>query len=303
MTRANYQRTLCKPVSFSGIGVHGGKEVAVTLRPAPVNHGIKFTRVDLMDRPTLPAHFNMVVDTSQATVIGFNGYIVSTIEHLMATFSGLGIDNAIVELDGHEMPIMDGSAGPFTEMILDAGICQQEGPRCYFVIKEPIELKENGKFVGLYPYPGFKITYTIDYDHPLIGNQTVSVDIDEATFAKDISWARTFGFLQEYEYMKYYGLALGGSLDNVLVIDEEEVVNPEGLRYTDEFVRHKILDCIGDFSLLGMPIQGHIKAVKSGHAFNHQFLNTFFRSKSSWETITHHSPAGPISPSPKQLAI
>jgi UDP-3-O-[3-hydroxymyristoyl] N-acetylglucosamine deacetylase len=224
------------------------------------------------------------VDTSLATVIGINGFIVSTIEHLMASFTGLSIDNAIVELDAYEVPIMDGSAEPFTSLIKSAGIIEQLGSRCFFVIKEPIELEENGKFVGVYPYSSFKITCTIDYDHPLIKKQSYSVNLSSQIFESEICRARTFGFLKELEYMQQYGLAKGGSLENAVVIDKDDIINQEGLRYQNEFVRHKILDCLGDFSLLGMPILGHVKINKSGHAFNHAFLKEFFERKESWET-------------------
>lgn len=280
------QRTVARPFSCSGVGVHSGKKANLTIKPAPSNHGIKFIRTDLPDSPSISAHFNMVVDTSQATVIGYDGYIISTIEHLMATFAGLSIDNALVELDTYEMPIMDGSAGTFTSLIKEAGIEEQAAPRYYFVVKKPIELKKDGKSVGVYPCSTYKITCTIEYDHTLINRQVYSVDVSEQVFEREISRARTFGFLHDYEYLKYYGLARGVSLENVVVIDKHDVVNDDGLRYQDEFVRHKILDCIGDFSLLGMPILGHVVVSKSGHAFNHAFLKEFFAQKESWETST-----------------
>jgi len=280
------QRTLASSVSCSGVGVHSGKTVNLNLHPAPANHGIKFVRTDLLDCPGISAHFNMVVDTSLATVIGYEGFIVSTIEHLMAAFSGLSVDNALVEIDAYEMPIMDGSAGPFSELILSAGICTQESPRCYFRVQEPIEIKKDGKFVGVYPADNYRITSTIEFDHPLIGKQSCSVDISEKTFSEDVSRARTFGFLNEYEMLKKFGLARGGSLENAVVIAEDHVMNPDGLRYPDEFVRHKLLDCIGDFSLIGMPIIGHVVVDKSGHAFNHAFLEKFFSEKSHWQTCT-----------------
>jgi len=270
------------------VGVHSGKKVNLTIKPAPVNHGIKFVRTDLTDKPSVSAHFNMVVDTSLATVIGCDGFIVSTIEHLMATFAGFSIDNAIVELDAYELPIMDGSAGPFISYIKTAGIEEQLGPRYFFVVKEPIELKEDGKFVGIYPASKFKITCTIYYDHPLIKEQSYSIDVSDQVFEKEICRARTFGFLQEIEYLKKYGFARGGSLDNVIVLDEKGILNKNGLRFPDEFVRHKILDCIGDFSLLGMPVLGHIIVNKSGHSFNHAFLKKFFENKKSWETRIIH---------------
>ncbi len=280
------QRTLAKPVSCSGMGVHSGKQVNLTIKPAPINHGIKFKRADLPDSPVISAHFNMVVDTSLATVLGYNGFIVSTIEHLMASFFGLSIDNALVEIDAYELPIMDGSAGPFTAVLKSAGIIEQPGPRCFFVVKEPIALRENGKSVCIYPDAGFRISYTIEFNHPLIQKQTYSLEVGEQAFEREISAARTFGFLQEIEYLKRYGFARGGSLDNAVVIGPDDIMNGDGLRYPDEFVRHKILDCIGDFSLLGMPVLGHVVAEKSGHAFNHAFLKAFMNQKDSWETLT-----------------
>lgn len=303
MAIPTYQRTLGKDVSFSGVGLHSGKTVRLTLKPAPVNHGIKFVRKDLPDDPTIPARFNCVVDTSLATVIGSDGVIVSTIEHLMACLGGLSIDNVIVELDSYEVPVMDGSAGPFTRMIMAAGIQKQEAPRHFFVLKEPIELKQDGKFVGAYPDTTFKITCNIDFEHPLIRKQSCSIEVEDHTFEREISSARTFGFLQEVEYMKRYGLARGGSLDNALVIDDNDILNKDGLRYRDEFVRHKLLDCIGDFSLLGMPILAHIVTIKSGHAFNHAFLEKFFRHKASWQTLTLSESAELIPKTAKSLAI
>jgi len=297
------QKTVAQPVSCSGVGVHSGKKVNLTIKPAQSNHGIKFIRTDLLDCPCISAHFNMVVDTSLATVIGYEGFIVSTIEHLMASFAGLSIDNALVEIDSYEMPIMDGSAGPFTSMIRSAGIREQDAPRYFFVVKKPIELKENGKMVGIYPCSTYKITCTIEYDHSLIKKQSYSVDLSDRVFEREICRARTYGFLHEYEYLKKYGLARGVSLDNVVVIDSKDVINKDGLRYKDEFVRHKILDCIGDFSLLGMPILGHVVVSKSGHAFNHAFLKEFFSQKESWETRTINTENELPSYQPKLLAI
>lgn len=287
------QKTISKPVSCSGIGVHSGKKVNLTIKPAPLNHGIKFVRIDLQGTPEIPALFNSVVDTSLATVIGRNGVIVSTIEHLMASFAGLSIDNAIVELDAYEMPIMDGSASLFTELIKKAVIRELSGPKYCFVIKKPIEVKDNGKSVGAYPSGNFKITCSIEYEHPLINKQSYSIDISDQEFENEISKARTFGFLQDFEVMKQHGLARGGSLENAVVIDKNDVLNKDGLRYDDEFVRHKVLDCMGDFSLLGMPILGHIVTHKSGHAFNHIFLREFFEQKDSWETCLTPDPEEP----------
>ena len=297
------QCTVGEPVSCSGVGMHSGKRVKMTIHPAPVNHGIKFLRRDLPDNPCVAAHFNLVVDTSLATVIGNDGFIVSTIEHLMASFAGLGVDNALVELNAYEVPIMDGSAQTFTDLIKRAGIRRQPGNKYCFIITKPIELSRDEKFVAVYPDWEPRISYTIDFDHPMIGRQSLSVALTNGAFENEICWARTFGFLNEIEYLKKYGFAKGGSLDNVVVVDAQTVMNADGLRSPDEFVRHKILDCIGDFSLLGMPIIGHIKISKSGHAFNHAFLREFFARKDAWHTALSHELLQQLRPPLKNLAI
>jgi UDP-3-O-[3-hydroxymyristoyl] N-acetylglucosamine deacetylase len=227
------QRTLEQTATCSGIGLHSGKTVNLAIKPAPINHGIKFIRTDHQDHPSITAHFNRVVDTSLATVIGSDGCIVSTIEHLMASFAGLSIDNAKVELDAYEVPVMDGSAGPFTELIKAVGIKEQAAARHFFVIKEPIILEENSKSVAVYPEDTFKITCSIEFDHPLIGKQSYSIEISDDVFESEISRARTFGFLHEVEYLKRYGLARGGSLENAVVIDKHQILNEDGLRYPD----------------------------------------------------------------------
>lgn len=278
------QRTVAKPVTCSGVGLHSGKPVTLKIKPAPVNHGIQFKRTDLQDSPSIPALFSRVVDTSLATVLGHEGFIVSTVEHLMASLAGLSIDNALVELDAYEVPVMDGSAGEFAAMLIEAGVRCQDGPRYAFLIKKPIALEKDGKSVTLYPSRDFEITYTIDFDHPLVQRQSRSLKLSDETFLQDISKARTFGFLEDMEYLKRYGFAKGGSLENAVVLDNQGILNEGGLRYADEFVRHKILDSIGDFSLLGMPVLGHIVIHKSGHSFNHAFLKNFFSQKTSWET-------------------
>jgi UDP-3-O-[3-hydroxymyristoyl] N-acetylglucosamine deacetylase len=303
MTLPTHQRTIAKVVSCTGIGLHSGKTVNLTLKSAPVNHGIRFVRKDLPDNPTVSARFNCVVDTSLATVIGSDGVIVATIEHLMACLAGLSIDNIIVELDSYEVPVMDGSAGPFAQMIMEAGIQEQDAPRHFFVLKEPIELAQDGKFVRAYPDSTFKITCNIEFEHPLIRKQSCSIEVLDDIFEREISRARTFGFLHEVEYMKHYGLARGGSLDNAVVINENTILNKGGLRYQDEFVRHKLLDCIGDFSLLGMPILAHIVTSKSGHALNHAFLKRFFNNKESWRTQTLANPSKAPRKMAKSLAI
>ena len=286
MNDHHLQKTINKSVTCSGIGVHSGKKVSLKINPAPVNHGIKFIRTDLPNRPAIAARFNKVVDTSQATVIGSEGLIISTPEHLMASFVGLGIDNAEVEVDAYELPIMDGSAGPFVRMLKTAGLNIQSSPRYYFYITKPIELVDEGKFVGIYPASHFEITCTIEFDHPLIQTQTHSIIITAESFETEIANARTFGFWYEEDYMRKYGLAKGASLDNSVIVDRDSVRNEGGLRYPDEFVRHKLLDCVGDFSLLGLPIMGHVVAKRSGHSFNHAFLQTFFSQKDAWQTCT-----------------
>jgi UDP-3-O-[3-hydroxymyristoyl] N-acetylglucosamine deacetylase len=278
------QRTIAKSVTCKGMGIHSGREVSLTIKPASANHGIKFKRTDLLDSPSIPAHFNLVVDTSLATVIGHDGFIVSTIEHLMAAFASLAIENALVEVDAYELPIMDGSAYPFTQLLSEAGIAELERPRYFFKVTKPLELKENGRSVSIHPWPTYRLTCSIEYEHPLIQHQTCSIDLDGETFVEEVSKARTFGFFSDYEQLKRFGLSQGCSLDNVLVVKGTEILNPDGLRYSDEFVRHKLLDCIGDFSLLGMPILGHVVAHKSGHAFNHLFLEKFLEQKDAWET-------------------
>ena len=226
MTLHLKQRTLARPVSCTGVGVHSGREVSLAIRPAPVNHGIRFIRTDLLNSPSISALFNMVVDTSLATVIGYDGFIVSTIEHLMASFYGLSIDNALVEINDYEVPIMDGSAAPFAAMIREAGVVEQDAPRFFFVINSPIELSENGKSVGLYPDETTRISYQIEFDHPLIQKQALSFSVTEDYFETQISKARTFGFLKEYELLKQYGLGRGASLDNTVVMDEGRRFEP-----------------------------------------------------------------------------
>ena len=286
MQMSIYQKTLVKPVKRAGTGLHSGKQVHLTFKPAPPNHGIKFKRTDLPNTPVIPALFRTVVDTKGlATVIGDEGAIVSTVEHLMAGLTGMGVDNVLIELDAHEVPIMDGSAAAFAEMIQEAGIVEQTSPRFCFIVKEPIEITDGDRFAGVYPLDAFKITCTIEFQHPAIGKQVLSIEVNEQSFAQEICSARTFCHFHEIELMKKDGLALGGSLENAIVLDDQSVMNPDGLRFQDEFVRHKILDCIGDFSLLGMPFLGHMVVKKSGHAFNHLFLTEFFRRKKSWETL------------------
>jgi len=278
------QTTLAQNVALSGTGVHSGKRTNITIKPAREHHGIKFRRVDLPGTQDIQALFKLVVDTSLATVLGTNGAIVSTIEHLMASFAGLGIDNALVEVDDYEMPIMDGSAKDFTRALTAAGTIEQEAPKHFIIVKKTIQVKDQDKSVMVLPEPCFKITCSIDFPHPLIGEQKITYDRAKNNFEQEVSHARTFGFIKDLELLRKFSLGRGGSLDNAIVIDQDKILNEEGLRYPDEFVRHKLLDCLGDFSLLGMPIQGHIFTHKSGHTLNHLFIKTFLENKDSWET-------------------
>ncbi|MCP3923689.1 MAG: UDP-3-O-acyl-N-acetylglucosamine deacetylase [Desulfobacterales bacterium] len=279
------QKTIEKAVSCSGTGAHSGKKVNLTLKPAPVNNGIKFVRTDLPNSPEVKGLFNKVVDTSMATVIGHDGVIVSTIEHLMASFAGFGIDNVIVELDNYELPILDGSAELYASILEEAGIKDLETPRCFFVVNEKIELCEGEKKVTVYPSDVYKLTCMIDFSHPMIGRQEIDVEITSENFRKEIASARTFGFFQDLEYLKMYGLARGVTLDSGIAFDNEGgILNESGLRFENECVRHKLLDCLGDFSLIGMPILGHIVTEKSGHDFNYQFIKKFFNQRKAWGT-------------------
>ncbi|MEW5736870.1 MAG: UDP-3-O-acyl-N-acetylglucosamine deacetylase [Thermodesulfobacteriota bacterium] len=291
----DFQQTISRPVRFSGVGLHSGKPVTCIIHPAPENHGIRFCRVDLPNKPVISALFRNVVDTSLATVLGENGVIVSTIEHLMAAFSGLCIDNALVELSAYEVPIMDGSALPVTKLLMEAGTTAQSAARVYMAVSRPITHEQDGRSVSVQPSDKYEISCTIEFPHPLLRSQTFCLLVDAENFSRDICGARTFGFLHEYEYLKRYGFAKGGNLDNAVVLNETGVVNEDGLRYPDEFVRHKILDCLGDFSLLGIPLLGKITTVKSGHAFNHALITKILKEKDCWVTVTSETYRPPAS--------
>jgi UDP-3-O-[3-hydroxymyristoyl] N-acetylglucosamine deacetylase len=278
-----HQRTVQSQIGCTGIGLHTGRKVAITIKPLPPNSGIRFWRSDLVDCPHIAACLENVVDTRLATTIGRNGHIVSTVEHLMSAFAGMGIDNALVELDGPEIPIMDGSAGPFMYLLRNVGISLQDEVKKFFLIKKPFSLKSGDKNISVYPSRELKITYIIDFDHPLLSEQTYVLRFSGAAFMKEISRARTFGFLKDVETLKNSGFAQGGSLNNAIVLDDFRVLNSDGLRYRDEFVRHKILDLIGDLHLLGMPIIGHFVINKSGHTLNHVFLTELRKRRKCWK--------------------
>ena len=282
------QKTLKNVIGATGVGLHTGKKVYLTLRPAPVNTGIVFRRVDLDPVAEIPAALDRVSDTRLSTTIEHNGVRVSTVEHLMSAFAGLHIDNAIVELDSDEVPIMDGSAGIFVFLIQSAGIEMQSAPNQFIRISKPIEIRDGDKWARFEPYDGFKVSFSIDFDHPSMQSsaQEATIDLSEISFAKEVSRARTFGFLQDVEALQEAGLARGGSLDNAIVMDDFRVINDDGLRYGDEFVKHKILDAIGDLYLLGCPLIGSFCAHKSGHGLNNRLLRELDQRQDCWETVT-----------------
>jgi len=284
------QRTLMNEVGCTGIGLHTGEKVKINLRPAPVNSGIKFVRTDLKGRPEVEVRFDNVFDTTLATTIGTNGCKVSTIEHLMAAFFGLGIDNAVVELDGPEVPIMDGSAAPFVFLIKSGDVREQKSPKQFIVIKKPFKVDDGNRSVCIYPSKELKITYMIDFQHPLLRNQEYELTFSGRDFVREISTARTFGFMKDVETLKKNGFARGGSLDNAVVIDDFRIINEDGLRFDDEFVRHKILDFIGDISIVGSPIIGHFVVKKSGHFLNQHMLKKLMESKKHWKVMTFKTP-------------
>jgi UDP-3-O-[3-hydroxymyristoyl] N-acetylglucosamine deacetylase len=280
-----FQTTLNHSLPISGIGLHTGRQINMTLRPAEAGTGIVFHRIDGEQRVSIEAISANVVDTRLATVIGKGKVSVSTIEHLMAALSACGIDNLHVDIDGPEVPIMDGSAAPFVALLQQVGPRTLNRRRKYLAIRKPVTVVDGEKRVTIIPSRFFRITYDIAFDHPCIGLQHRAVKINGDSFRRDIAAARTFGFLHEVEYLKANGLALGGSLDNAVVIGEDGILNPGGVRFEDECVRHKILDAVGDFSLLGYPLLGHIKAYKAGHDINHQMVETILTSRDSWQLV------------------
>ena len=284
------QRTIRDEVSCTGIGLHSGHPVNLTIKPAPADTGINFIRKDVSSQPSIKATFENVVDTKLSTTLGSNGLRVSTVEHLMAAFFGLGIDNARVEVDGPEVPIMDGSAAPFVFLLRSAGIREQKSPKRFVVIKRPLEIREGGRSVRINPSKELKISFAIDFNHPLLRDQSFDLKFSGKDFVKEISRARTFGFLRDIQTLRENGLALGGSLDNAIVIDDFRILNQDGLRYKDEFVRHKILDFIGDLAILGCPVIGHFVVKKSGHALNHLLLKKLIHSEKTWEDLAITSP-------------
>jgi UDP-3-O-[3-hydroxymyristoyl] N-acetylglucosamine deacetylase len=279
------QRTLKNVISATGVGLHTGEKVYMTLRPAAVDTGIVFRRIDLPQVVDIKATPYAVGDTRLASCLQKDGASIGTVEHLMSALSGLGVDNAYIDLSAPEVPIMDGSAGPFVFLLQSAGIEEQNAAKRFIRILKTVEVRERDKWVRLEPYNGFKIDLAIEFNHPVFDRtrQTVGIDFSSTSFIKEVSRARTFGFMQDVESMRSQGLALGGSLDNAIVMDEYRILNSDGLRYDDEFVKHKALDAIGDLYLLGHPLIGAFSGFKSGHALNNQLLRTLLEDSEAWE--------------------
>src|SRR5690606_30494364 len=282
------QRTLKNVIRATGVGLHTGEKVYLTLRPAPVDSGIVFRRTDLDPVIEVPAKPEYVGDTRMSTTIEKDGVRISTVEHLMSAFAGIGIDNAIVDLTAPEVPIMDGSAGPFVFLLQSAGIEEPSRPKRVMRVKRTVELAEDDKWVRFEPFNGFKVSFTIDFNHPIFqsSSQVACVDFSTTSFVKEVSRARTFGFLQDLENLREAGLARGGSLDNAIVMDQFHILNEDGLRYEDEFVKHKVLDAIGDLYLLGHPLIGAFSAHKSGHALNNRLLRAIVADSEAWDLVT-----------------
>lgn len=282
------QRTLKNVIRATGVGLHSGEKVFMTLRPAAVNTGIVFRRIDLPSPVEIKAQAHLVGQTQLCTVlVDANDVKIKTTEHLLAALAGLGVDNAYIDLSSEEVPIMDGSAGPFVFLIQSAGIEEQSAPKRFIRITKTLQVSDGDKWARFEPYEGFKIGFTIDFKHPAFKKSTANAEIDfsSTSFVKEISRARTFGFMKDIEYMRDRNLALGGSLDNAIVLDDYRVVNEEGLRYEDEFVKHKILDAVGDLYLMGHPIIGAYYAYKSGHGLNNQLLRALIADPSAWEEV------------------
>lgn len=280
------QRTLQLKTSVEGIGLHSGQPARLSLCPAPVDSGVVFVRSDLPHPLEIPARSEFVVDTTLCTKLGKNGATVATVEHLLAAIAGLGLDNVRVEVDGPEIPILDGSAAPFVALIEEAGIREQKAPRKVGVVRKPLRLVDGDKELYLQPASTFSISCVIDFDHPLITDQRLSLEINRQNFAREIASARTFGFAHEVEHLRSLGLAQGGSLENAIVVDDFHILNEGGLRFADEFVRHKILDAVGDLALFGLPIIGHLVAHKTGHALNHRLVEKLLAEPGYIEEVT-----------------
>jgi UDP-3-O-[3-hydroxymyristoyl] N-acetylglucosamine deacetylase len=292
------QRTLKSLIKASGVGLHTGQKVLIALRPAPPDTGIVFRRIDLPSPVDIPGRAELVGEARLASTLIKDGVKVHTVEHLMSAFSGLGVDNAFVDLDGPELPIMDGSASPYALLIQQAGLEEQAAPKRFLRVKKTVEVKDGDKWARLEPYAGFRLAFSIEFSHPMIerSTQSVSVDFAETSYLKEIARARTFGFMHEVEQLKDSGLALGGGLDNAIMLDDQGVLNSGGLRFADEFIRHKLLDAIGDLYLLGRPLLAAFSAHKSGHALNNRLVRAALAAAGALEAVVferaEETPAG-----------
>ena len=281
------QRTLRNSIRAQGVGLHTGKKANITIRPATVNTGIIFRRVDQDPPADIPARMANVGSTQLSTTLVKDGFSISTVEHLLSALAGFSIDNAYIDVSAEEVPIMDGSAGPFVFLIQSAGVQEQDGEKCFLRIKRGLRVEDGDKWAMLEPYDGFKVGFTIQFDHPVFQDRYCRAEIDFSTtsFVKEVCRARTFGFMKDFDFLRKKNLILGGSLDNAIVVDNEQVVNEEGLRYQDECVRHKILDAIGDLYLLGHNLIGSYQGYKSGHDLNNQLLRKLTLTRDAWEII------------------
>ena len=286
------QRTIKKAVSVTGIGLHKGEKVNMTLRPAPANFGVVYRRIDIEPYADIPAKANAVGDTVLCTCLtNDEGHQIFTIEHLSSALAGLGIDNIIIEVDSNELPIMDGSASPFIFLLQSAGIEELNAPKKFLRVKQAVRVEEGDKWAEFIPFDGFRIDFEIDFEHPVIKQtkQRMVMDFSSCSYISDVSRARTFGFMKDLEYMHANNLALGGSMENAVALDEYRVLNQEGLRYADEFVKHKILDAVGDLYLGGHSIIGELRAYKSGHGLNNKLLNALLKNEASWECVSYET--------------
>jgi UDP-3-O-[3-hydroxymyristoyl] N-acetylglucosamine deacetylase len=291
------QRTLKNGIKATGITLHGGERAELTLRPAAPNTGIIFHRIDLNPPVSIPARAEYVGDTTLSTCLVKDGVRVSTVEHLLSALAGLGIDNAEIDVTASEIPIMDGSAAPFIFLLQSAGIQEQNAPKRFIRIKRKVLVKDSDKWASFEPFEGFKVTFTIEFDHPVfkLHSKSATLDFSSTSYVKEVSRARTFGFKSDFERLRSMNLARGGSLDNAVVVDDFHVINEEGLRYEDEFVKHKILDAVGDLYLLGSSLIGAFDGFKSGHALNNKLLCQLLAKKDAWEYVTFNDAEVPIS--------
>ncbi|MDH7452378.1 UDP-3-O-acyl-N-acetylglucosamine deacetylase [Luteimonas composti] len=289
------QRTIKNVIRATGVGLHSGNKVFLTLRPAAPDTGIVFRRVDLDPVVEIPASGDLVTETTLCTGLTCEGAKVQTVEHLMSALAGLGIDNLYVELSAPEVPIMDGSSGPFVFLLQSAGIVEQDAPKRFIRIKRPVEVREGDKIARFEPYDGFRLGFTVQFDHPAIPQSQSRAEVEFSTgnYIREVSRARTFGFMRDLEYMRERNLGLGGSMDNAIVLDEFRVLNDDGLRYANEFVRHKILDAVGDLYLAGRPILGAFEGYKSGHALNNKLVRALLADQSAWDEVTFPKTAPP----------